>query len=367
MKDHVLDDFVRKLLRVQRRVRELGRSGLQPREAQDLLRVLMTHSPLGMYIAHRGRLQFVNEEFERLTGYGQRELAGLDFSEIVFPPDKNAIKARAWQTLNGKEPSIYEYRILTKDGVVRWVMEAVSPLHEEGAETILGVLADITRHKKAEETLRTRLGQIRKAFEQVICSIASEAQARDPYTTGHQRRVARLACAIAKEMGLSEEQIERLRMAALIHDIGKISVPRGILCKPDRLTRDEFALVKDHPLVASDVLKGTDLPESVIQIVLEHHERLDGSGYPEGLSGGEISLEARILAVADVVEAMASHRSYRPALGLRRALEEISKNRGTLYDPDVVDACLRLFNEKGFKLFEQEQGCDDGGDAEGPT
>jgi len=180
--------------------------------------------------------------------------------------------------------------------------------------------------------------------------MALTVETRDPYTGGHQRRATNLARAIATEMGLSEEQIDGIRMAGLVHDLGKISVPAGILNKPSRLTEDEFGIVQTHPQVGYDILKTIEFPWPVAQIVLQHHERMDGSGYPKGLVGKDVLLEARILAVADVVEAMSSHRPYRPALGMDKALEEISRNKGVLYDPSVVDACLKVFTEKGLKF-----------------
>ena len=173
---------------------------------------------------------------------------------------------------------------------------------------------------------------------------------RDPYTAGHQRRVTKLACAIAKEIGLTKEQIEGLRVAAIIHDIGKINIASEILSKPGRLTKLEFEMIKTHPQTGYEILKEIEFPWPVAQIVLQHHERMNGSGYPQGLSGKDILIEARILGVADVVEAMASYRPYRPALGIDKALEEILNNKGVLYDPDVVDACLKVFTEKGFKF-----------------
>ncbi len=187
-----------------------------------------------------------------------------------------------------------------------------------------------------------------------IHAIASTIETREPYTAGHQQRVTHLAWAIAKEMGLSEKRIDGIRTAGLIHDLGKICVPAEILGKPGLMTEAEFSVVKTHPEVGYNILKTIDFPCSVAQIVLQHHERMDGSGYPKGLSGREILLEARILAVADVVEAIALHRPYRPALGLQKALQEISQNRGILYDVEVVNVCLRLFIEIGFK-FEQEK------------
>jgi putative nucleotidyltransferase with HDIG domain len=190
--------------------------------------------------------------------------------------------------------------------------------------------------------------KLQRALEGTIHTLASAIEMRDPYTAGHQRGVAQLACAIANEMGLSEEQTEGIRMAGLIHDIGKIGIPAEILSKPGPLTELEYGLIKMHPQVGYDVLKEMDFPWPVAQIVLQHHERMDGSGYLQGLSDDEIMLEARILAVADVVEAMASHRPYRPAHGLDETLEEISRNRARLYDAEAVDACLKLFTEDGF-------------------
>src|SRR4030042_3644975 len=173
---------------------------------------------------------------------------------------------------------------------------------------------------------------------------------RDPYTAGHQRRVTILACAIAEEMGLTEEQFDGLRLAGLVHDIGKFNVPVEILNNPGQISETEFNIIKTHPEAGYNVLKEIEFPWPVGRIVLQHHERLDGSGYPQGLKKEGIVLEAKILAVADVVEAMASDRPYRPALGIEAALEEITKNRGVLYDPEVADVCARVFIERGFKL-----------------
>jgi PAS domain S-box-containing protein len=211
-------------------------------------------------------------------------------------------------------------------------------------------LAEVER---AQEELRHSYAQLRRTFEGTIQVLTSAVEMRDPYTAGHQQQVTQLACAIAEEMGLSDERIEGIRMAAVVHDLGKISVPAEILSNPGRLNDLQWGMIKMHPQAGYDILKTVEFPWPVGQIVLQHHERMDGSGYPQGLSGEDILLEARILAVSDVVEAMASHRPYRPARGIDRALEEISQNRGVLYDPEVVDACLKLFTEKGFR-FEQE-------------
>lgn len=185
-------------------------------------------------------------------------------------------------------------------------------------------------------------------FEVSIMTLVFET--KDPYSADHQKRVARLAAAIAGEMGLSENQVEVIRLAGGIHDLGKISVPADILSKPARLSEIEYSLMKIHPEAGYNILKDIDIPSPIALIVLQHHERLDGSGYPGGLKGGDIIPEARIMAVADVVEAIASFRQYRPTLGIDKALDEISKNRSVLYDSQVVDACLTLFQKKEFSF-----------------
>jgi HD-GYP domain-containing protein (c-di-GMP phosphodiesterase class II) len=175
---------------------------------------------------------------------------------------------------------------------------------------------------------------------------------KDPYTSGHQQRVSDLARSIATEMGLSADRQDFIRIASSIHDIGKISIPSEILSKPTKLTDLEFSLIKTHPQSGYDILKDIEFPWPVANVILQHHERMDGSGYPHGIKGDDIFLEARILAIADVVEAIASHRPYRPAFGIDIALEEIEKNKGITYDEDVVNACLKLFKNKGYKMAE---------------
>ncbi len=203
---------------------------------------------------------------------------------------------------------------------------------------------------KSTEELKQSLEKLHKSMEGIIQVVALTVETRDPYTAGHQRRVAELSRAIAQEMGLPTEKIEGLRMAAMIHDLGKINVPTEILIKPTKLSDIEFSLIKVHAEVGYSILKDIDFPWPVARMVLEHHERMNGSGYPNRLTGENLLIESRIMSVADVVEAIATYRPYRPALGVDQSLEEISKNKGTLYDPQVVDTCLRIFEEKGFQL-----------------
>jgi putative nucleotidyltransferase with HDIG domain len=208
----------------------------------------------------------------------------------------------------------------------------------------------IIKRTWTEKKLKRGVGRLKKSLEKSIIAIAAVTEIRDPFTAGHQKRVAKLACAIAEEMGLSKGRSERLRLAAIVHDIGKINIPTEILIKPNRLSEPEFNIIESHPQIGHDILYGIDFSRPIAKIVLQHHELLDGSGYPQGLTGNKIILEARILAVADVVEAMASHRPYRPAHALEGALEEIAHKKGILYDPIVVDACLRVFSEREFSF-----------------
>jgi putative nucleotidyltransferase with HDIG domain len=220
----------------------------------------------------------------------------------------------------------------------------------ELAEANRDLKKEIASHLVTEEARQKNLEKLRKTLHGTIQAMAMMVEARDPYTAGHQRRVADLARAIAQEMGASQDEVDGVRIAGMIHDIGKISVPAEILSKPGRLSNIEFSLIKVHAEAGYGILKEIDFPWPIATIVLQHHERIDGSGYPAGLKGSQILIEAQMLAVADVVESMASHRPYRPGLGIDAALEEIEKNRCICYDANVADACLRLFRGKGYQL-----------------
>jgi putative two-component system response regulator len=234
-----------------------------------------------------------------------------------------------------------ELMINISNALRRRKLEISNRMHMENLESIID-------ERTAE--LQNTLEKLRKSTEGIIRAMSSTVETRDPYTAGHQQRVADLAQAIAGEMGLSEEQIQGIRMAGLIHDLGKIAVPAEILTKPGKLSAIELDLIKLHPQAGYDILKEIEFPWPIARIVIEHHERINGSGYPHGLSGEEMLQESRILAVADVVEAMASHRPYRAALGLDVALEEISKNKGILYDPEVAHACIKIISEGRFRF-----------------
>ena len=211
----------------------------------------------------------------------------------------------------------------------------------EGAEALL----------KSERQLQESLGSLKQTMEGTVHAMAAALEMRDLYTSGHQKRVAALGVAIGQEMSLSQDMIDGIRMGGVLHDLGKIAVPAEILSKPARLSNLEYGIIQEHPKVGHDIIKGIQFPWPVAQIMLQHHERVDGSGYPQGLTGENTLLEARIIGVADVIEAMASHRPYRPALGVAKALEEIQTNMGGHYDSGVAGACFKLFYERGYKLL----------------
>lgn len=209
---------------------------------------------------------------------------------------------------------------------------------------------EIDNRKRMQLEIQHNFENLKKVMNSTVQAITTTIEKRDPYTFGHQQRVANLSRAIAREIGFSENEIEGIYIAAAIHDIGKISLPAEILSKPVQLSDIEVSLIHAHSQTGYDILKGIEFPWPIAEIVLQHHERLDGSGYPRGFAGDDILMAARIIGVADVVETMASHRPYRPSMGIDKALEEVTQNKGVLYEPLVVDACLKIFNNKEFQL-----------------
>ena len=360
-------------------------------EENERYRILIENTYDIVYsIDREGNLTYVSPQARRY-GFDPDELVSQNFLNFVHPKDREAMLYGFQKTVTEGSEFISQFRIKNKRGRVYWIEEYGKVRQDKTGAVISinGVLRDVTERKRVEEKLRkahaklegkvqertaelkktneTLLVEINerknveralrqsyrklhKALEGTIHALASTVEKRDPYTAGHQQRVSNLACAIATEMDLPGETINGIRMVGFIHDLGKIYVPAEILNKPGKLTEVESTLIKTHAQVGYDILKTVDFPWPIAQVIVQHHERLDGSGYPFGLSSKEILLEAKIIAVADAIEAIASHRPYRPALGLERALEEVSEKKGILYDPEVVDVCLRLFNEKGYHL-----------------
>jgi len=321
------------------------------RESEEKFRSIVEYSHEGILMVDDNyKFIYCNDELCRMLGRSRHEIIGQDFRQFLDEESRSLVADRYLRRQRGEEvPPRYEFNIVKKDGAKRRVEISSDVIKDAAGKTrTVAQLLDITERKKSEEINQEMMKNLRKALNGTINVIASVVEARDPFTSGHQRRVADLARTIATEMKLPHDSIEAIRSAAIIHDLGKIQVPADILNKPSKLNEMEFNFIKAHPQVGYEILKDIEFPWPVAQIIYQHHERWDGSGYPQGLSDDEILLEARILAVADVVEAMASHRPYRPPLGIEKALEELSQNRGRLYDSEVVDACLRVFKEKNY-------------------
>jgi PAS domain S-box-containing protein len=287
----------------------------------------------------------------QLLGYTPEEVVGKTPFDLMQPEAVGQVREKFNALVREKKPlQLFGNANLHKDGSLVYVETNGVPVIDAQGRCCgyRGIDRDITERKVAEKQRAADAARLEKSLLQTIEAIASIVEARDPYTAGHQRRVAMLARAIAQEMGCSEDEIRGLYLAATIHDLGKISIPAEILSKPKKLTAIEYELIKTHVQNGYDILKDVDFPWPLAQIVLQHHERMDGSGYPQGLKSEQIILQARILAVADVVEAISSHRPYRPGLGMDVALAEILNYNGVLFDSAVVDACTRLFRELGF-------------------
>jgi PAS domain S-box-containing protein len=322
-------------------------------KSEDKYRLVVENAEEAILIAQDGLLKYVNPITVKMLGYSEEVLTSMPFVELIHPEDRENLFEAHIRRMKGEESQpVYQFRVFTSDGTVRWADSRAVTIFWEGKPATLNFITDVTERKKADEERQRGIERIRKALGATVQAMAMTVEARDPYTAGHQHRVSDLARAIATEMNLPGNQIDGLRTASMIHDIGKISVPAEILSKPTKLSAIEFGLIKIHSQSGYDILKDIDFPWPVARIVLEHHERQDGSGYPNGRTGDKLLMESRILAVADVVESMSSHRPYRPSLGLDAALKEIADNSGALYDPGVVEICLRLFNEKGYKLVD---------------
>ncbi|MEW5774692.1 MAG: HD domain-containing phosphohydrolase [Thermodesulfobacteriota bacterium] len=304
----------------------------------------------------QGRITYVNGAAEVMTGTARTVALGMGLDEVFHVAEEDTpdrVEDLVAQVVENCHVVGLDSAWLMLAGGKRLPVEVyATPIldHRRAVDGVAVAFSDISGRKRSMEALQNSVVQMRRTLEQTVAALAATAEKRDPYTAGHQQRVAALAAALAGKLGLNGDKVDGLRVACLLHDLGKISIPAEILAKPGRLTDLEFTIMKTHPGAGYDILKGVSFPWPVAETVLQHHERLDGSGYPNGLSGADILPEARILGVADVVEAMSSHRPYRAALGVRKALGEIAARRGTVYDPDVADACRELFEKDGFTL-----------------
>ncbi|RNC29139.1 MAG: Cyclic di-GMP phosphodiesterase response regulator RpfG [Candidatus Dichloromethanomonas elyunquensis] len=285
-------------------------------------------------------LRIENELQQVIGGYCPKVIHGSD-GPVPYCPLEQSLK----------EGKSVEHEFFD-DGLGRWVCSMIHPIHEmthHGKKLFFHMLQDIDEKKRTEEELLRTISKFHGMTQSVIKAITITVEKRDPYTAGHQQRVSRLGVEIAKEMGLSQEETMGIQVAGLVHDIGKIAVPIEILSKPGKITFHEYHLIKAHSEIGYEILKEIEFPWPVAETILQHHEKIDGSGYPFGLKGHGIRLEARVLCVADAVEAMSSHRPYRQAHGIDFVIREITGQQGILYDKNAVEACLKAI-EKGFQF-----------------
>jgi len=323
------------------------------KSAKDELEMIMDSVPaLIFYKDIEGRIIRANKTLADSLKMSVKDIVGKTTEELFSKEEaENMRKDDQEVIISGKPKRDIIEPYDTSEGT-RWAITDKIPYKDKKGKVtgVINLSKDITVQRKSEEEVKQSYQKLKKTMDATIETVSKIVEVKDPYTAGHQQRVCQLAVPLARELGLSLDKIEGIRIASLIHDIGKIGLPAEILSKPAKLTDMEFNLIKGHSQIGYDILKSIDFSYPIAQIVLQHHERLNGSGYPNNVKGNKILLEARILGVADAVEAMSSFRPYRPALGIDVALEEISKNRGILYDPEIVDICLRLFKEKGFKF-----------------
>jgi PAS domain S-box-containing protein/putative nucleotidyltransferase with HDIG domain len=327
------------------------------RDSELSFRMLALNAQDGILILDwsSGRITLANPYISKILGCQPQELIGKELWEIGSLLDKER-SMQLFAELQDKGYVRYENLPLrASDGSLKEV-EFVSNAYLVGEQLVIQCnIRDISDRRAAERLAQVYQQETLQSLQDMVAALVALSEARDPYTAGHQARVAELATAIATEMGLDEHQIEGIRIGGLVHDIGKFAIPAEILVKPTALKKEEMALIRTHVQEGADVLRQIHFPWPVAEAVLQHHERLDGSGYPQGLQGEAIGLEGRILGVADTVEAMATHRPYRFSKGLEAALDVIESGKGKIYDSAVVDACLRLFRQKGYQLPNQEK------------
>jgi PAS domain S-box-containing protein len=319
--------------------------------SQHRYQQLFDSTPLPMWVYDRESLAFleVNEAAVEHYGYSREEFLRMTLLDIRSAEERSKLlEAVGRPAFDPQAPAVWRH--LKKGGQPIDVEIRSRKIDFHGRDAQLAIAHDVTQLLDVERSQAALLARVEKTLNSAVDTVARMVEVRDPYTAGHERRVAELSVTFGRALGLPERQLEGLRIGGYLHDVGKIAVPAELLAKPGRLTPHEFAVIKMHAEQGFVILEPLDFPWPVAEMARQHHERVDGSGYPRGLVGDAILLEARIMAVADVVESMASDRPYRSGLGIDAALAEIEKNRGRLYDPDVADACLSAFRSQGLTL-----------------
>ncbi len=321
------------------------------RESEAKYRAVMRDAGDAILLADpNGAILEANRKAETLFSYSKEELETLDLFGLYPPAELVRVKAALKTVMESGGATLNSVQVRRKNGDRVWADITMSTVEYEERIIVQSVVRDITDRIDADTALKESYAKLKQTLDAAILALSKAVEMRDPYTAGHQYRVAGLAHVIGQQLGFDEKRLEGMKVMGFLHDIGKIVVPAEILTKPSKLHEYEFNHIKMHCQAGYDILKEIDFPWPVSSVVLQHHERLDGSGYPFGIGADQIILEARIIAVADVIEAISSHRPYRPALGIEKALDEVVGGRGTLYDADVVDATIAVFRDRKFKL-----------------
>ncbi|MGC9088931.1 MAG: PAS domain S-box protein [Caldisericia bacterium] len=324
-------------------------------ESEERFRLFFEKNPLGVAIVDKENNYIVtNSVYRNLLGYSEDELNNLSWKDITYPEDYEK-QNELFNKLKNKEIDSYmiEKRYIRKDGSIFWGLLFVSAAFNKKNEFLysFGILRDITEEKKLRDELEEAHNKLKKSFDNILTITTKIIEKKDPYTAGHQYKVSLIATKIAEKLNLPKEKIETIKIASYLHDIGKIVVPSEVLNKAGKLTTNEFLLIQEHAQAGYDILKTSELFYPIAEIVLEHHERLNGSGYPRRLKDGEIMLEAKIIAVSDVFEAMTSHRPYRPKFSIEDALKELKENSGILYDEEIVNILINLIENKELNII----------------
>lgn len=313
---------------------------------------LMQQSIAGVYIVQDGELVYANARLAGMFGFtGESEVTGCKVQDLIARGWREQVLDNMNRRLSGDcHRTRLEFVAQRRDGSEFEVSVDGAVSSYRGRPALVGLIEDMSEQQRTADALKAYVSKLELAVLGTVQVASSMVEMRDPYTAGHERRVGEIAAAVGHRMGLDSHRVDGLRIIGQVHDIGKIGIPAEILSKPGRLSRSEMDLIREHSQKGYDILKSVEYPWPIAEVVLQHHERMDGSGYPQGLSGNEIRVEARIMAVADTIEAMSAHRPYRAGLGVDAALREIERGCGQQYDGATAEACLSLFRDDGFQL-----------------
>ncbi|MFZ5481297.1 MAG: HD-GYP domain-containing protein [Myxococcota bacterium] len=336
---------------VERSIRRAVRLTEHLSAARARFQAVLEQSVAGMYVLEEGRFTYANGRLARMLGHEHAsDLIGREFASFVAPEHRAHVDTHVAALRVGEPAPPLQLRVVRRDGSPATILAEGQLVPTGDTLAFVGLAGDVTERAEQERQIQAYIAKVERAARGTLGVVSKMVELRDPYTGGHERRVGEIAAMLGAELGLDRDRVEGLRIMGWVHDVGKIAVPAEILTKPGKLTPAEMEVVREHARHGYEILKDVEFPWPVALGALQHHERMDGTGYPQGLRGSQIPLDSRILAVADTLEAISSHRPYRPALGIERALGEIARLRGSALDPDVVAACLRLYGERKLPL-----------------